>query len=51
LYQKWIYPVDKKRTNEFGTTGDGSGPVDEDQPAIEPNVQEAAASSQHPKSE
>jgi len=51
LYQKWIYPVDKKRTNEFGTTGDGSGPVDEDQPAIEPNAQEAAASSQHPKSE
>jgi hypothetical protein len=26
LYQKWIYPVDKKRTNEFGTTGeDGDG--------------------------
>ena len=22
LYQKWIYPVDKKRTNEFGTTGE-----------------------------
>lgn len=22
LYQKWIYPVDKKRTNEFGTSGE-----------------------------
>jgi hypothetical protein len=23
LYQRWIYPVDKKRTNEFGTSGEG----------------------------
>lgn len=22
LYQRWIYPVDMKRTNEFGTSGD-----------------------------
>ena len=22
LYQKWIYPVDKTRTNEFGVTGE-----------------------------
>ncbi len=22
MYQKWIYPVDKKRTNEFGTSGE-----------------------------
>merc|ERR1712176_1407188 len=32
LYQKWIYPTDMKRTNEFGLTGDqaegrvGDGP-------------------------
>jgi hypothetical protein len=22
LYQRWIYPIDKKRTNEFGTSGE-----------------------------
>ena len=22
LYQRWIYPVDTKRVNEFGQTGD-----------------------------
>ena len=22
LYQKWIYPVDKKRVNEFGFSGE-----------------------------
>ena len=22
LYQRWMYPVDKKRTNEFGTSGE-----------------------------
>ena len=25
LYQRWIYPIDPKRVNEFGTTGE---PVD-----------------------
>jgi hypothetical protein len=24
LYQRWIYPVDAKRVNEFGSSGDGS---------------------------
>jgi hypothetical protein len=29
LYQKWIYPTDMKRTNEFGLTGDqAEGRVD-----------------------
>jgi hypothetical protein len=27
LYQRWVYPVDKKRVNEFGFVGD----VDETQ--------------------
>ena len=22
LYQRWIYPIDPKRVNEFGTTGE-----------------------------
>ena len=25
LYQRWIYPVDKKRVNEFGQGGDDDG--------------------------
>merc|ERR1711917_52819 len=30
LYQKWIYPTDMKRTNEFGLTGDqAEGRVDQ----------------------
>ncbi|KII63739.1 Cleft lip and palate transmembrane protein 1 [Thelohanellus kitauei] len=26
LYQRWKYPIDKKRVNEFGTTGEDSKP-------------------------
>ena len=25
LYQKWLYPVDYKRVNEFGQSGDENG--------------------------
>lgn len=25
LYQRYVYPVDRRRTNEFGTTGEGAG--------------------------
>ena len=28
LYQRWIYPIDKKRTNEFGTSGENPDEVD-----------------------
>jgi hypothetical protein len=28
LYQKWIYPVDKKRTNEFGTAAEGPDAIE-----------------------
>ena len=30
LYQRWIYPIDPKRVNEFGLTGE---PVDGTEPA------------------
>ena len=28
LYQRWIYPVDTSRINEFGQRGDGKSPED-----------------------
>nr|CAG4643083.1 EOG090X032C [Ilyocryptus agilis] len=28
LYQRWLYPVDKKRVNEFGSTGDETSTTD-----------------------
>ena len=28
LYQRWIYPIDKKRVNEYGMTGEDSPPQD-----------------------
>ena len=51
LYQRWIYKIDKKRTNEFGTTGEDheGGTSSINQPANE--AIEAGASSNHPKSE
>jgi hypothetical protein len=49
LYQKWIYPVDKKRTNEFGTTGDGTAPEDEN--LATPIAPSAVTQTTHPKSE
>jgi hypothetical protein len=27
LYQRYIYPVDRTRLNEYGTTGETDGPV------------------------
>merc|ERR1712212_202842 len=36
LYQKWVYPIDHTRVNEFGTTGEpADGPADESKTAIE----------------
>jgi len=32
LYQKWIYPVDKTRVNEFGQCFEGSDGASEDRP-------------------
>lgn len=49
LYQRWIYRVDKKRTNEFGTTGESSEELNsqnEVQAEIENNL-----NSNHLKSE
>eukprot|EP01012_Entosiphon_sulcatum_P026116 TRINITY_DN3150_c0_g1_i1.p1 TRINITY_DN3150_c0_g1~~TRINITY_DN3150_c0_g1_i1.p1 ORF type:complete len:588 (+),score=138.74 TRINITY_DN3150_c0_g1_i1:26-1765(+) len=40
LYQRWIYPVDKSRVNEFGQRGDGKAPGPEE---AEPVAQEPAA--------
>ena len=31
LYQRWIYRVDPKRVNEFGTSGDDHHPIDSSQ--------------------
>lgn len=30
LYQKWIYPEDKRRRNEFGQVGEGNGDEESD---------------------
>ena len=38
LYQRWIYPIDPKRVNEFGLTGE---PVDSTDAAADPNTQQA----------
>lgn len=50
LYQRWIYKIDKKRTNEFGTTGEdheGSTPS-----SIQPATEAIEGdTSSHPKSE
>ena len=35
LYQRWIYPVDKSRINEFGQTGDDGQPEQESDEKIE----------------
>ncbi|KAJ7383981.1 Cleft lip and palate transmembrane protein 1 like protein [Desmophyllum pertusum] len=37
LYQRWIYPTDPKRVNEFGLTGE---PVDSTD-AVRPNTQQS----------
>jgi hypothetical protein len=52
LYQRWIYPIDKKRTNEFGTSGEDA--AQEEQPALDQNAatsDQADPASSHIKSE
>jgi hypothetical protein len=51
LYQKWIYPVDKKRANEFGTTGEGPEQVDQTGEQQQQQQIEANKEPEHPKSE
>ena len=45
MYQRWIYPIDPKRVNEFGTTGEmvDSKAVAADQESKESNVNENGA--------
>jgi len=50
LYQRWIYRVDKKRTNEFGTTGEDD-PSSTTQPETQQAIQDKDNTSSHPKSE
>ena len=38
LYQRWIYRVDPKRVNEFGTSGEDSVPPDSTQMAVLPEA-------------
>lgn len=40
LYQRWIYPIDPKRVNEFGTTGE---PVDNAAVVANPEPKETKA--------
>lgn len=51
LYQRWIYKIDKKRVNEFGTSGET--PEEHDaRMATEGTIQTADdPNSLHPKSE
>jgi hypothetical protein len=37
LYQKWIYPIDYKRVNEFGVSGDDLQQVDNNGAALAAN--------------
>lgn len=45
MYQRWIYPIDPKRVNEFGTTGEmvDSTAVAADQESKESKVSENGA--------
>ena len=45
MYQRWIYPIDPKRVNEFGTTGEmvDSTAVATDQESKESKVNENGA--------
>lgn len=43
LYQRWIYPVDKTRVNEFGYTEDGPQTQEGQQGASGPAATPAAA--------
>ena len=58
LYQRWIYRVDKKRINEFGTSGEPENGTQEEQQQIEDvgtaestTNASAADNDSHPKSE
>ena len=54
LYQRYIYPVDKSRTNEFGTSGeDHAEQQEQNQQAIDntQSEQTESSSSDHLKSE
>lgn len=35
LYQKWLYPTDMKRTNEFGISGEQAAGINTDSPPSE----------------
>jgi hypothetical protein len=35
LYQRWIYPVDQTRLNEFGETGESASSTDASKPKKE----------------
>merc|ERR1719210_1800890 len=45
LYQKWIYPTDMKRTNEFGITGEQA---EGNQPVEAPTAGEATNPAEEP---
>jgi hypothetical protein len=45
VYQRWIYPVDKKRVNEFGFGGEG----EDDQPQAVDSAETVAAKEEEKK--
>jgi hypothetical protein len=51
LYQRYIYKIDKKRTNEFGTSGEDHEGVPLLSPDSEPAATQAIELSSHQKSE
>ena len=54
LYQRWIYPIDKKRTNEFGTPGEGEGQevaLNQSQPQAAAAAAASTEATDHIKSE
>lgn len=55
MYQRWIYPIDKKRTNEFGTSGESPDHPVEDGTTTGATstelVEQNSSNASHPKSE
>ena len=51
LYQKWIYPEDKRRRNEFGQVGDAEGADDEsdEEEKVDETVEEKVKQTQDSK--
>lgn len=45
VYQRWIYPVDKKRVNEFGFAGEDGNQASSSPEAITESSPEAITSS------